>query len=185
MNWFFSGNVQTFLPKHVIQTKFSFSLYRWITWVCVDFHGVNFCLFRLGSLRKEHDPRPCNSYGIKFFQAWEVSQPWNQWKYKKKLAAVQQAFYYYERACVVQIQYHLLDAWRNSLDPAPKIGLLIAEEEGQNLSKSFMIHQVSIRYRTTQRCQRCFVSFSLLQSGSIFLLQIGINSPWSRCSCCL
>lgn len=65
-------------------------------------------------------------------------------------------------------QYHLLDAWRNSLDPAPKIGLLIAEEEGQNLSKSFVIHQVSIRYRTTQRCQRCFVSFSLLQSGAFF-----------------
>lgn len=56
-------------------------------------------------------------------------------KYKKSLQqSSKHCIIMKELFCRSVSQYHLLDAWRNSLDPAPKIGLLIAEEEGQNLS---------------------------------------------------
>lgn len=147
----------------------------------VDFTANEAYLLRLGS-KKEHDPAILMvSSSSKHGRSANHEINEVQKKSKKACSSPASIVLLWKSLCRSVSQYHLLDAWRNSLDPAPKIGLLIAEEEGQNLSKSFVIHQVSIRYRTTQRCQRCFVSFSLLQSGAFFLLLLHFSiADWDQ-----
>ena len=103
-------------------------------------------MIRLGS-KKEHDPAI-----LKASSSSKHGRSANHEMKSKKACSSPASIIMKKLVSFKYSTYYIILAWRNSFDPAPKIGLLIAEvEEGRNLSKccdssSKVLPYVSIRY---------------------------------------